>query len=100
MSPAVQAALTSAAFQAGQTFIPMTQVGKSLGEVQSRDSGFISVGFRPVFTGQMNGATDPYGNPLSFARQYQSSSRRVRLLSIPFCSESSTMWSQWTCRLG
>jgi len=70
-SPTVQAALSSAAFQAGQAFSPMTQVGKSLGGVQRRDGGFISVGLRPVFTDQMNGATDPYGKPLSFVRQYQ-----------------------------
>ncbi len=72
-SPAVQAALISATFQAGQAFSPMTQVGKGLGGVQRRDGGFISVGLRPVFTDQMNGETDPYGNPLSFVQQYQDS---------------------------
>jgi len=70
-SPAVQAALSSAAFQVGQTFSPLTQVGKSLGGSQRRDGGFIDIGLRPVFTDQMNGSTDPYGKPLSFVRQYQ-----------------------------
>ncbi|MGH7789401.1 MAG: cytochrome c peroxidase [Candidatus Binatia bacterium] len=37
-----------------------------------RDAGFASVGLRPPFTDLLIGATDDYGNPLSFARQYQS----------------------------
>jgi cytochrome c peroxidase len=37
-----------------------------------RDSGFASIGLRPPFTDLLIGATDDYGNPLSFARQYQS----------------------------
>jgi hypothetical protein len=36
------------------------------------DQGFMSIGLRPVFSDLMNGATDPYGNPLSFTRQYKS----------------------------
>ncbi len=37
-----------------------------------RDAGFASIGLRPPFTDLFIGATDDYGNPLSFARQYQS----------------------------
>jgi hypothetical protein len=64
--------LALGAFQAGQTFNAMIQVGKHLGGVHRQDNGFMSIGLRPVFTDLMTGATDPYGNPLSFGRQYQS----------------------------
>jgi hypothetical protein len=70
-SPPVQAALSEAALMAGQTFSAMIQVGKHLGGVHRLDLGFINIGLRPVFTDLMTGATDPYGNSLSFARQYQ-----------------------------
>jgi len=35
-----------------------------------RDLGFANIGIRPVFTDQMLGRVDPYGNPLSYGRQY------------------------------
>jgi cytochrome c peroxidase len=36
-----------------------------------RDRGFANIGLRPPFTDLILGATDPYGNPLSYARQYK-----------------------------
>ena len=35
-----------------------------------RDLGFANIGIRPVFTDQMLGRVDSYGNPLSYGRQY------------------------------
>ncbi len=35
-----------------------------------RDLGFANIGIRPVFTDQMSGRVDSYGNPLSYGRQY------------------------------
>ncbi|MBX5483574.1 MAG: hypothetical protein IRZ16_17260 [Myxococcaceae bacterium] len=70
-TPARQAVLAESAFQAGQTFPLMIQVPKSLGGVHRHDNGFMSIGLRPVFTDLLTGGTDPYGYPLSYARQYQ-----------------------------
>ena len=36
-----------------------------------RDRGFANIGIRPPFTDMMLGAADPYGNPLSYSRQYR-----------------------------
>jgi len=36
-----------------------------------RDQGSANIGLRPVFTDLMSGRVDPYGNPLSFGRQYR-----------------------------
>jgi cytochrome c peroxidase len=62
--------LSQATLQAGETFALMIQVGKNLGGVHRHDQGTMSIGLRPVFTDLINGGTDPYGNPLSFTRQY------------------------------
>ncbi|RDV26620.1 hypothetical protein DXV75_06400 [Alteromonas aestuariivivens] len=35
------------------------------------DTGFMNTGIRPTFTDLKLGATDPYGNPLSYAQQYK-----------------------------
>lgn len=65
------ALLSQAAFQAGQNFGLMIQVGKNLGGVHRHDQGTMSIGLRPVFTDLINGGTDPWGGPLSFSRQLQ-----------------------------
>jgi hypothetical protein len=36
----------------------------------THDTGVMNIGLRPVFTDLLNGATDPYGYPLSYSRQY------------------------------
>ncbi|MBL8541584.1 MAG: hypothetical protein JNK68_14650 [Betaproteobacteria bacterium] len=63
--------LSQAAFQNGEPFTLIIQVGKNLGGVHRHDQGTMSVGLRPVFTDRINGGEDPHGNPLSFSRQLQ-----------------------------
>ena len=63
--------LSQAAFQNGEPFALIIQVGKNLGGVHRHDQGTMSVGLRPVFTDLINGGDDPHGNPLSFSRQLQ-----------------------------
>ncbi len=67
------------AFQAGQTFTPflnpVTDVGVTNGRgpgLDIRDLGFANIGIRPVFSDLLLGGTDPYGNPLSYGRQFKS----------------------------
>ncbi len=36
-----------------------------------RDRGFANIGLRPPFTDMLLGGADPYGNPLSYSRQYK-----------------------------
>jgi hypothetical protein len=68
--------LSEAAFQQGERFalmiqVPKTQVGPGSPPVHRHDQGFMSIGLRPVFSDKINGGTDPYGNLLSFSRQWQ-----------------------------
>jgi hypothetical protein len=53
------------------------------------DSGFFSVGQQPVFTDRQVGRKDPWGNPLSMARQYKEylESGRTVLPPDPFYNE-------------
>jgi hypothetical protein len=63
--------LSQAAFRAGDAFAPIIRVGSQVpGQNHTHDQGFMSLGLRPVFTDLISGGTDPYGNPLSFSRQY------------------------------
>jgi len=63
---------SEAAFQNGQTFNPFLNPVTDINGVNDlRDLGFANIGLRPVFSDQMSGRTDPYGNPLSFGRQYK-----------------------------
>jgi hypothetical protein len=63
---------SEAAFQAGQTFTPfldpVTDINNTL---DIRDLGFANIGLRPVFSDAFVGGVDPYGNPLSFGRQFK-----------------------------
>lgn len=79
--------LSQAALQQGEVFQPMIQVGKNLGGVHRHDQGFMSIGLRPVFTDLVNGGTDPYGNPLSFSRQYQNYLRNGTPVSDPYLQQ-------------
>jgi cytochrome c peroxidase len=63
--------LSQATFQQDENFGLLIEVGKNLGGNHRHDQGFMSIGLRPVFTDLLTGGTDPYGNPLSFVRQYQ-----------------------------
>lgn len=57
--------------QAGEPFAPFfLTVPDRNGVRDLRDQGFSNIGLRPAFTDRMSGNTDPYGNPLSFGRQY------------------------------
>ena len=68
--------LSQAAFQQGENFLLMIQVGKNTvagnpgNAVHRHDQGYMSIGLRPVFSDKLTGGTDPYGTPLSFARQW------------------------------
>lgn len=63
--------LSQATSQDGEPFDLMIEVGKNLGGDHRHDQGVMSIGLRPVFTDLLSGGLDPYGNPLSFSRQYQ-----------------------------
>jgi cytochrome c peroxidase len=61
------------AVQAGDPFTPFLNPVTDINNVLDiRDLGFANVGLRPVFSDRLLGGTDPYGNPLSFARQLKS----------------------------
>jgi cytochrome c peroxidase len=62
---------SEAAFEAGQRFPLLLAVGDINNVVDLRDFGFANIGLRPVRTDLMEGAEDPYGNPLSYGRQYK-----------------------------
>jgi len=57
---------SSAAFQAGESFDPVTSGNEILA-----DRGYFNIGVHPVFTDRLSGRLDPWGNPLSFASQYK-----------------------------
>lgn len=74
-SPNPNPFLSEAAFQEGERFPLMLRVGSQkfangAPVNHTHDTGVMSIGLRPVFTDLLNGATDPYGNPLSYSRQY------------------------------
>ena len=62
---------SEAQFQSGQVFVPFLQAGSVSGALGTHDLGFINIGLRPMVSDQMGGRTDPYGNPLSYLRQYK-----------------------------
>lgn len=77
-TPLVFPTFSEAAFQAGQTFVPVerTRVDDP-GFPQpftidgaSHDRGFFNLGLRPASDDLGNGGEDPYGNPLSIARMF------------------------------
>lgn len=59
------------AVQAGARFRPLLQVPDINGAISTRDLGFSNIGPRPTQYDLALGANDPYGNPLSFGRQYR-----------------------------
>lgn len=66
-------------FQDGKTFTPFLNPATDVGVPglrgavpDIRDLGFANIGIRPVFSDLLLGGKDPYGNPLSFGRQYKS----------------------------
>jgi cytochrome c peroxidase len=62
---------SEAAVQAGGAFAPLLQVGDVNNVIGTRDLGFANIGTRPTFVDVFLGGSDPYGNPLSFGRQYR-----------------------------
>ncbi|HWO11750.1 MAG TPA: cytochrome c peroxidase, partial [Polyangiaceae bacterium] len=62
---------SEAAVQAGGAFAPLLQVPDVNNLLDTRDLGFANIGTRPTFVDVFLGGTDPYGNPLSFGRQYR-----------------------------
>jgi cytochrome c peroxidase len=64
-----QPLLAEGAIQEGEDFQPFLTVADVNGFNDLRDQGSANVGLRPVFSDQMSGRSDPYGNPLSFGRQ-------------------------------
>lgn len=65
-----QPLLSEGAIQAGQTLSLFLTVTDENQVNDLRDSGAAVIGLRDVVSDMMTGGTDPYGNPLSFARQY------------------------------
>ncbi len=65
-----QPLLAEGTFQDGEAFSLFLTVADQNGINDLRDQGTANIGLRPVFTDLMTGKSDPYGNPLSFGRQY------------------------------
>jgi cytochrome c peroxidase len=59
------------AVQAGGNYRPLLQVTDINNVVSTRDLGFSNIGPRPASYDRALGASDPYGNPLAFGRQYR-----------------------------
>lgn len=59
------------AVQAGGLFAPLLQVPDINNVIGTRDLGFSNIGPRPTFVDVALGGNDPYGNPLSFGRQWR-----------------------------
>jgi cytochrome c peroxidase len=62
---------TEAAVQKGGAFAPLLQVPDVNNDVGTRDLGFSNIGTRPASVDILLGGSDPYGNPLSFGRQWR-----------------------------
>lgn len=66
---------TNAGSQRNQTTAPMARVSSVLTHASEPpgmvDLGFPNTGVRPLFTDLRLGGLDPYGNPLSYAKQYK-----------------------------
>ena len=67
---AVQPLLSEGAVQDGEPFPLFLTVGDVNGINDLRDNGSANIGLREVNSDRMSGNTDPYGNPLSFGRQF------------------------------
>jgi hypothetical protein len=66
----VQPLLSEGAVQNGQPFPLFLTVGDVTGRNDLRDNGSANIGLRNVHSDKMSGNSDPYGQPLSFGRQY------------------------------
>lgn len=55
---------------ASSTFDPVERMTMGDGGTALYDTGFYNIGVKPTVEDLGLGATDPYGNPLSFSRQY------------------------------
>jgi len=64
-----QPLLSEGAIQEGEELALFLTVPDANGFNDLRDNGSANIGLRDVFSDRMSGGTDPYGNPLSFARQ-------------------------------
>jgi len=72
---------TSASTVSGQRPNPLIRLGNVLNPAVANnlfDAGFQNVGLRPVFTDLKLGGVDPYGNPLSYTRQYMNYLRGIQ----------------------
>jgi cytochrome c peroxidase len=69
-APGAQPLLSEGAIQDGQAFSLFLTVTDENQVNDLRDSGAATIGLRDVVSDLMTGGNDPYGNPLSFARQY------------------------------
>jgi cytochrome c peroxidase len=64
--------LSAAAVTADQPPLPpVNRLPPRSGQPTLEDTGFFGIGTRPVTEDRGLGGTDPYGNPLSFTRQYK-----------------------------
>jgi cytochrome c peroxidase len=57
-------------YQGDTAFAPIERMVPVESPPALHDNGFYNIGVRPVFEDLGNGSVDPYGNPLSFTRQF------------------------------
>jgi cytochrome c peroxidase len=57
-------------FQGDSSFLPIERMAMADPTPALYDNGFYNIGVRPTFEDIGVGNTDPYGNPLSFSRQF------------------------------
>jgi cytochrome c peroxidase len=74
---------SEAAAQAGVPFPPLLQVRDVNGVIGTRDLGVANIGTRPTFVDTFLGASDPYGFPLAFGREYKEYLASSDLASVP-----------------
>lgn len=67
-----QPLLSEGSFQDGAAFPLFLTVADQNNVIDLRDAGSANIGLRDAVSDPMSGGVDPYGNPLSFARQYWS----------------------------
>lgn len=66
-------------YQGDGSFLPVERMVMGDGGVALYDNGFYNIGVRPTFEDIGLGNTDPYGNPLSFTRQFIADPRTTNI---------------------
>ncbi len=69
----------AATWQGDSAFTPVERMAMADGRAALYDNGFYNIGVRPTFEDAGLGNTDPYGNPLSFTRQFVLDPRTAKI---------------------